>query len=150
MGVLPTAPAPRQPWLPHGCTVLKACVSPLLCFASLLQSPDSSTLTLQRRAVPRGGFTFKLLTRNRFLTPSSRIPRAPQPQVPSGHGLDVRTRTSQHSRGSTGWHPFRTFFFFLCFLIFIYIYVFSTVQPGDPVRLTCIHSFFSHYMFHHK
>ena len=31
-----------------------------------------------------------------------------------------------------------------------FIYVFPTVQHGDPVRLTCIHSFFSHYVFHHK
>ena len=32
----------------------------------------------------------------------------------------------------------------------LYIYFFSTVQHGDSVTLTCIHSFFSHYVFHHK
>ena len=38
----------------------------------------------------------------------------------------------------------------ILFLSFIYIYIFSTVQHGDPATLTCIHSFFSHYAFHHK
>ena len=37
------------------------------------------------------------------------------------------------------------------FIIYLYItYVISTVQHGDPVTHTCIHSFFSHYVFHHK
>jgi len=40
-------------------------------------------------------------------------------------------------------------FIFLSF-IFIYMYFFSTVQHGDPVTHTCMHSFFSHDMFHHK
>ena len=35
--------------------------------------------------------------------------------------------------------------FFLTFY-----YFFSTVQHSDPVTHTCIQSFFSHYMFHHK
>ena len=35
------------------------------------------------------------------------------------------------------------------FIIYLYIF-FSTVQHGDPVTLTCTHSFFSHYMFQHK
>ena len=34
------------------------------------------------------------------------------------------------------------------FSSFIYIRIYSTVQHGDPV--TCIHSFFSYYMFHRK
>ena len=48
------------------------------------------------------------------------------------------------------------FFFFLLFLnlffkiLFLYIYIFSTAQHGDPVTHTCIHSFFSHYIFHHN
>ena len=38
-----------------------------------------------------------------------------------------------------------------CNHLFIYIYIFfSAVQHGDPVILTCIHSFSSHYIFRHK
>ena len=36
------------------------------------------------------------------------------------------------------------------FLSFIDIYIFPTVQHGDPVIHKCIHSFSSHYVFHHK
>ena len=39
--------------------------------------------------------------------------------------------------------------FFFFFIIYLYIF-FPTVQHGDPVTLTCIRSFFSHYMFHYK
>ena len=39
---------------------------------------------------------------------------------------------------------------FICVCIYICIYFFPTVQHGDPVTLTWIHSFFSHCMFHHK
>ena len=51
----------------------------------------------------------------------------------------------------SGRYPFSlvivlSFFFFLSY---IYIF-FSTVQRGDPVTHTYIHSFFSHYMFHHN
>ena len=41
-------------------------------------------------------------------------------------------------------YPLDYFFYF-----FIYIF-FSTAQHGDPVTHTCIHSFFSHYVFHHN
>ena len=34
-------------------------------------------------------------------------------------------------------------------LLFMCLF-FSTVQHGNSVILTCIHSFFSYYMFHHK
>ena len=34
--------------------------------------------------------------------------------------------------------------------LFIYIYIFSTVQHSDPVTRICIHSFSSHYVFHHN
>ena len=36
------------------------------------------------------------------------------------------------------------FFFLLC------MYFFPTAQHGEPVTHTCIHSFFSHYVFHHN
>ena len=43
------------------------------------------------------------------------------------------------------------FFLEYNFFKIIYIYIFfSTVQHGDPVTYTCIHSYFSHYVFHHK
>ena len=38
---------------------------------------------------------------------------------------------------------------FLFFFFLSYIYI-STAQHGDPVTHTGIHSFFSHYVFHHK
>ena len=42
------------------------------------------------------------------------------------------------------------FLFVIIIIIFSLLLFFSTVQHGDPVTHTCIHSFFSHYMFHHK
>ena len=43
------------------------------------------------------------------------------------------------------------FLFFYHLVIYIYIYIFFfTIQHGDPVTHICIHSFSSHYMFHHK
>ena len=36
------------------------------------------------------------------------------------------------------------------FLMFYSRIFFSTVQCGDPLTPICTHSFFSHYMFHHK
>ena len=37
---------------------------------------------------------------------------------------------------------------YIYFFKFLYIYIFSTAQHGDPVTHTCIYSFFSHYVFH--
>jgi len=42
------------------------------------------------------------------------------------------------------------FFYYYFLIIYLYIYIFSTVQHGDPVTHTSIHSFFSHFMFHHN
>ena len=39
---------------------------------------------------------------------------------------------------------------FLFFNFYLFIYIFSTAQHGDPVIHTCMHSFFSHYVFHHN
>ena len=41
-------------------------------------------------------------------------------------------------------------FLYYFLIIHLHIYFFSTVQHGDPVTLTCTHSFFSHYVFHPK
>ena len=46
---------------------------------------------------------------------------------------------------------FVLFLFILFYFLIIYLHIFfSTVQYGDPVTLTCRHSFMAHYMFHHK
>ena len=36
------------------------------------------------------------------------------------------------------------------FFYHLFIYIFSTLYHGDPVILTCIHYFFSYYVFQHK
>ena len=40
--------------------------------------------------------------------------------------------------------------FFNHLFIYIYIYIFYTEQHDDPVTQICTHSFFSHYVLHHK
>ena len=40
--------------------------------------------------------------------------------------------------------------FYFILLLTYSLYFFSAVQCVEPVPLTCIHSFFSHYMFHNK
>ena len=45
------------------------------------------------------------------------------------------------------WFMFCIVFIFV--FLFLYVYIFSTAQHGNPVTHTCIHSFFSHYVFYH-
>ena len=69
-------------------------------------------------------------------------------ETPEGilHG-SVETNLSNIHEDAAFFFPFFFFLFknfSILFFISQYIIIFSTVQHGDPVTHTCIHSFFSH------